>query len=84
MPYKTYLTKDAPSQSLEEAQSLPTPLGSWHLHYAHRDGKGRWVLRQGRGPLCGTPRCRTVFILEQEPVDFLDFVGVGSSGPKEE
>ncbi len=52
----------APAQSLREAQSLITPTGVCHLHYAHRDGFGRWTVRHRKNKLCNTPRCRIVFI----------------------
>ncbi|KKK51287.1 hypothetical protein LCGC14_3116470 [marine sediment metagenome] len=57
-----YLTKAAPEQSLEEAMTEPTPTGLRHLHYAHRDGEGRWTVRTRRNALCGTARCRIVII----------------------
>ncbi len=62
-----YLTKPAPEQSLEEALTEPTPTGLRHLHYAHRDGEGRWVVRTRRNALCGTARCRQVIIWQLNP-----------------
>lgn len=54
----------APAQSAREAASLQTPTGRLHLHYAFRDGAGRWTVRQRGNKLCHTPRCRMVEIRE--------------------
>lgn len=67
MPYPYDLS--APAQSLREALNKPTPLGLKHLHYARRDGEGRWVVRTRRNSLCGTPRCRKVWISMVVPGD---------------
>ncbi len=56
-----YLTE--PEVALEEARDQETPLGPRHLHWVHRDGGGHWLVRgQKRSSLCGTIRCREVFI----------------------
>ena len=55
----------APEQALHEAEHEPTPLGpKRHLHYIVGRNPGHWVVREKRGPLCGTPRCRLVAITE--------------------
>lgn len=53
-----------PEQALLLAKDLPTPIGSKNLHYAFREGEGRWIVRTRRNSLCGTRRCRMVIIQE--------------------
>jgi len=60
----TYRT--APERALHEAEHEPTPLGPRHLHYIVGRNPGHWVVRERRGSLCGTPRCRLIFITSQD------------------
>ncbi len=60
-----YLTE--PEVALEEAKDQETPLGLRHLHWVHRDGGGHWLVRgQKKRSLCGTVRCRKVYVLEEQ------------------
>ena len=59
-----------PEVALEEAADQETPLGPRHLHWVHRDGGGHWLVRgQKKSSLCGTIRCRKVFIQRTVPGD---------------
>jgi len=58
-----------PEVALDEVKDKPTPLGPRHLHWVHNAGASYWLVRGAKkSPLCGTPRCREVVILEVEQV----------------
>jgi hypothetical protein len=48
--------------AIRMAPHLETPVGDVHLHLVRHDGRVVWVVRHGKGKLCGTPRCRKVNI----------------------
>ena len=59
-----------PEVALEEAKDQETPLGPRHLHWVHRDGGGHWLVRGAKqSSLCGTIRCRKVYIQQVVPGD---------------
>ena len=62
-----------PEVALEEARDQETPLGPRHLHWVHRDGGGHWLVRgQKKSSLCGTIRCRKVYVLEEHEGRYVD------------
>ena len=63
---------DAPKQEQGEYYAQRQPAFSereaHHMHYLFTKGYWEWVLRRGavrKNTLCGTPRCRKVFIIIQ-------------------
>jgi len=50
--------------AIRMAPHLETPDGDeFHLHLVRHDGRVVWVVRHGKGVLCGMPRCRRVEIM---------------------
>ena len=44
------------------AKKRTAPSGRAHLHFLMRGSKEIWVVRTRRSQLCGTARCRLVYI----------------------
>lgn len=51
-----------PDWARAEASGMETPTGEVHLHRMNHRGKGWWNIVTQRNQICGTVRCRKVFI----------------------